>query len=166
MSFYSDSEAEKTILRLNGREFEGAALVAQPARGDSYHFYQRDDKDFIRGRYEALVEALHGSCPIQVHELAALEEAHRTVYVGNLRENIDTPDVLERAFQRYGTITDIKIVRGSDLNTGRPRGYAFVVFSNVSSALWVLHEMQRNYRDRQHCEGREGCSRYVVQPAK
>ena len=56
---------------------------------------------------------------------------HHTVklYVGNISSTITEAD-LQRIFEEFGTVTEIKVV--TDRQTGQPRGFAFVTMSNDS----------------------------------
>ncbi len=49
------------------------------------------------------------------------------LYIGNMSFKTGEPE-LRAAFAPFGTITDIYIA--NDRETGRPRGFAFVTFSN------------------------------------
>lgn len=49
------------------------------------------------------------------------------LYVGNLPYSA-TEDEIRTLFENYGSITDLHIP--TDRETGRPRGFAFVTFSN------------------------------------
>ena len=61
------------------------------------------------------------------------------LYVGNL--SFDTSeDELRTAFEQFGTITDVKIMRDHD--TDRSRGFGFIAMSNASegeAAINGLH---------------------------
>lgn len=53
------------------------------------------------------------------------------IYVGNLSYNATEED-LRSAFSRYGTVSDVRVIR--DKATGRPRGFAFVTMENRTEA--------------------------------
>lgn len=47
----------------------------------------------------------------------------KNLYVGNLPFNT-TPEMLQQAFEQYGTVSRVQII--SDRETGRSRGFGFV----------------------------------------
>ncbi|QQY07835.1 MAG: RNA-binding protein [Candidatus Xiphinematobacter sp.] len=54
---------------------------------------------------------------------------NKRLYVGNL--SYDTSeDKLRAAFEKFGTVTDVKIMQ--DRNTSQPRGFGFVTMSTQS----------------------------------
>ncbi|MGB0360309.1 MAG: RNA recognition motif domain-containing protein [Endozoicomonas sp.] len=55
----------------------------------------------------------------------------RTLYIGNLAYTA-VEDDLEQAFESFGVIEDIKLMR--DHITGRSRGFAFITFEHASQA--------------------------------
>ena len=55
----------------------------------------------------------------------------RTLYIGNLTYTAVEED-LELAFESFGEIEDIKLMR--DRETGRSRGFAFITFEKESEA--------------------------------
>ena len=55
----------------------------------------------------------------------------RTLYIGNLAYTAVEED-LEQAFEQFGVIEDIKLMR--DQETGRSRGFAFVTFGSEDEA--------------------------------
>ena len=55
----------------------------------------------------------------------------RTLYIGNLAYTAVEED-LEQAFETFGLIEDIKLMR--DRETGRSRGFAFITFEKQSEA--------------------------------
>jgi RNA recognition motif-containing protein len=60
------------------------------------------------------------------------------LYVGNL--SFKTTDAeLRQAFSQFGNVTDIYVA--SDRMTGRPRGFAFVTFSNDSESKLAIEKM-------------------------
>jgi RNA recognition motif-containing protein len=68
--------------------------------------------------------------------LSSLKRRHHgnmtnRLYVRNLAVHT-TQDVLERAFSRWGEVLDAKII--SDRETGRQRGFAFVVMATREAA--------------------------------
>ncbi|HWL16040.1 MAG TPA: RNA-binding protein [Opitutus sp.] len=60
------------------------------------------------------------------------------LYVGNLSFKTTEAD-LRDTFGRYGQITDIHVA--SDRETGRPRGFAFVTFSNDTESRLAVEKM-------------------------
>jgi cold-inducible RNA-binding protein len=60
------------------------------------------------------------------------------LYVGNL--SFDTSEAgLREAFEQFGQITDVYVA--SDRETGRPRGFAFVTFSNEQESAAAVEKM-------------------------
>ena len=55
----------------------------------------------------------------------------RTLYIGNLAYTAVEED-LEQAFESFGEIEDIKLMR--DRETGRSRGFAFITFEKESES--------------------------------
>ncbi|MBO9496867.1 RNA-binding protein [Thalassotalea sp. G20_0] len=55
----------------------------------------------------------------------------RTLYIGNLAYTAVEED-LEQAFESFGVIEDIKLMR--DRETGRSRGFAFITFEKETEA--------------------------------
>jgi cold-inducible RNA-binding protein len=60
------------------------------------------------------------------------------LYVGNMSFKT-TEAELRTAFSQFGTVTDIYIA--SDRETGRPRGFAFVTFSNDTESKLAIEKM-------------------------
>ena len=60
------------------------------------------------------------------------------LYIGNLSFNT-TEDSLRTAFGPYGDITDVYVAM--DRETGRPRGFAFITFSNAEEAAAAIAKM-------------------------
>lgn len=56
----------------------------------------------------------------------------RTLYIGNLAYTAVEED-LELAFESFGVIEDIKLMR--DPETDRPRGFAFITFETEEAAI-------------------------------
>ncbi len=68
----------------------------------------------------------------------------KKLYVGNL--SWDTTDRgLQQAFERFGALTEVKIV--TDRDTGRSRGFGFVTFSNEEDARSAQAEMDGTQLD-------------------
>jgi len=55
----------------------------------------------------------------------------KNIFVGNLSFGT-TEDTLRAAFEPYGSVDNVNIIR--DRDTGQPRGFAFVEMSNDSEA--------------------------------
>lgn len=55
----------------------------------------------------------------------------KNIFVGNLSFGT-TEDTLRTAFEPYGSVDNVNIIR--DRDTGQPRGFAFVEMSNDSEA--------------------------------
>jgi RNA recognition motif-containing protein len=62
----------------------------------------------------------------------------KNIYVGNLSYNA-TEDDLRRAFEAFGTVSSVSIVR--DRETGRSRGFAFVEMPNDGEAGVAIEKM-------------------------
>jgi RNA recognition motif-containing protein len=60
------------------------------------------------------------------------------LYVGNLAYHT-TEDVLKNAFAQFGDVAEVKLVL--DRETGRSRGFAFVVMSTPQGAQKAMDEM-------------------------
>ena len=60
------------------------------------------------------------------------------LFVGSLSWNTDDHG-LQAAFERFGEITDAKVI--SDRDTGRSRGFGFVTFADASAAAQAVQEM-------------------------
>lgn len=60
------------------------------------------------------------------------------LYIGNI--SFKTTDaILRDTFARYGSVTDVYMA--TDRETGRPRGFAFVTFSNDTEAKLAVEKM-------------------------
>src|SRR6185312_3911492 len=60
------------------------------------------------------------------------------LYVGNLSFKT-TEDDLRQAFGQFGSVTDVYVA--NDRETGRPRGFAFVTFSNETESKLATEKM-------------------------
>src|SRR5215212_2002318 len=60
------------------------------------------------------------------------------LYVGNMSFKTTEAD-LRDAFGQFGAVTDVYIA--NDRETGRPRGFAFVTFSNDTESKLAVEEM-------------------------
>src|SRR3954467_12957876 len=82
--------------------------------------------------------------PIPGNTLAAGEEyenyhpMNSKLYVGNMSFKTSEAD-LRDAFGQFGSITDVYIA--NDRETGRPRGFAFVTFSNDTESKLAMEKM-------------------------
>lgn len=62
----------------------------------------------------------------------------KKLFVGGL--SWDTDDMgLRRAFERFGEVTDAKVI--SDRDTGRSRGFGFVSFTDGEAGATAISEM-------------------------
>src|SRR5579871_1572553 len=66
----------------------------------------------------------------------------KNIFVGNLSFGT-TEDTLRSAFESYGTVDNVNIIR--DRETGQPRGFAFVEMSNDAEANTAINAL--NGRD-------------------
>jgi len=62
----------------------------------------------------------------------------KKLFVGGLSWNT-TDDGLRQAFERFGEVTDAKVI--TDRDTGRSRGFGFVSFSDDQAASTAINEM-------------------------
>lgn len=62
----------------------------------------------------------------------------KKLFVGGLSWNT-TDESLRLAFERFGTVTDSKVI--TDRDTGRSRGFGFVTFENASDADLAASEL-------------------------
>lgn len=60
------------------------------------------------------------------------------LYIGNLSFNT-TEDSLRSTFGEFGDITDVYVAM--DRETGRPRGFAFITFSNSDESSAAISAM-------------------------
>ncbi len=64
--------------------------------------------------------------------------ANNKLFVGGLSWNTSEADLRE-AFEKYGEVTEASVI--TDRDTGRSRGFGFVVFSDREAALKATAEM-------------------------
>ncbi|KAJ1691289.1 hypothetical protein LUZ63_015444 [Rhynchospora breviuscula] len=81
----------------------------------------------------------------QVRQAADVDPAHRKVFVHGLGWDTTT-EVLTAAFSGFGEIEDLKVVM--DKNTGKCKGYGFVLFRRRSGAKNALKEPQKKIGNR------------------
>ena len=62
----------------------------------------------------------------------------KNIFVGNLSFGT-TEDSLRSAFEPYGSVDNVNIIR--DRDTGQPRGFAFVEMSNDSEANTAINAL-------------------------
>ncbi len=62
----------------------------------------------------------------------------KKLFVGGLSWNT-TDDGLRQAFERFGDVTDAKVI--TDRDTGRSRGFGFVSFADDQAATSAINEM-------------------------
>ena len=62
----------------------------------------------------------------------------KKLFVGGLSWNT-TDDGLRQAFERFGEVTDAKVI--TDRDTGRSRGFGFVSFADDQAATTAINEM-------------------------
>jgi cold-inducible RNA-binding protein len=68
----------------------------------------------------------------------------KKLYVGNLSWST-TDEGLRSAFERFGEVTDAKVI--TDRETGRSRGFGFVTFSQAEQALAAVSGMDGTQLD-------------------
>lgn len=83
----------------------------------------------LTGIVVTLLFLLALSAPVDAQEEGngAQPKGSITIYVGNLNYNV-MEDELRAAFETYGEVASVRIVR--DAYTGQPRGFAYVVMTN------------------------------------
>lgn len=62
----------------------------------------------------------------------------KRLFVGGLSWNT-TDDGLRQAFERFGEVTDAKVI--TDRDTGRSRGFGFVTLADDQAAATAINEM-------------------------
>ncbi|MFQ5514089.1 MAG: RNA recognition motif domain-containing protein [Myxococcota bacterium] len=62
----------------------------------------------------------------------------KKLYVGNLPFNTTEPELRE-LFEAHGTLESVNVI--TDRETGRPRGFAFVEFTEASSAQAAMQAL-------------------------
>ena len=79
------------------------------------------------------------------------------IYVGNLHYDVQDED-LKEVFTEYGEVESVKII--TDRNTGRSKGFGFVVMDNDSAgrALEELNGVELMGRELKVSEARERSS--------
>ena len=70
----------------------------------------------------------------------------KKVFVGGISWNTDD-EGLRRAFERFGAVTEAKVI--TDRDTGRSRGFGFITFEDDEAASSAISEM-----DGQDLDGR------------
>jgi cold-inducible RNA-binding protein len=68
----------------------------------------------------------------------------KKLYVGNLSWST-TDEGLRGAFERFGEVTDAKVI--TDRDTGRSRGFGFVTFAQPEHAVAAVSEMDGSQLD-------------------
>lgn len=66
------------------------------------------------------------------------KEATANLFVGNLSFNLDE-EWLSREFEKYGELSGVRII--TDRDSGRPKGYGYVEFTETENAVKALEEM-------------------------
>ena len=66
------------------------------------------------------------------------------LYVGNLTFNTTEND-LQDAFERFGTVSDVKIIQ--DIATGRSRGFGFVTMGSATEGQAAISGLHGNDLD-------------------
>lgn len=87
----------------------------------------------------------HRSVLDQVRQAADVDPAQRKVFVHGLGWDT-TNEVLTASFSSFGEIEDLKVVM--DKNTGKCKGYGFVLFRRRSGAKNALKEPQKKIGNR------------------
>jgi RNA recognition motif-containing protein len=67
-----------------------------------------------------------------------LEIMSKKLFVGSLSWGVDDHG-LRQAFERFGEVTDAKVI--TDRDTGRSRGFGFVTFADASAADQAMEQM-------------------------
>ncbi|GJN06240.1 hypothetical protein PR202_ga23948 [Eleusine coracana subsp. coracana] len=80
-----------------------------------------------------------------IHRAADSDPAQRKIFVHGLGWDV-TADTLTEAFSPYGEIEDLRVV--TDRNTGKCKGYGFILFRRRSGARAALQEPQKKIGNR------------------
>ncbi|RLN23656.1 UBP1-associated protein 2A-like [Panicum miliaceum] len=87
----------------------------------------------------------HGDVLSAVRRVADADPAQRKIFVHGLGWDATT-DTLTEAFGPYGEIEDLRVV--TDRNTGKCKGYGFILFRHRSGARAALREPQKKIGNR------------------
>ncbi|XP_062208016.1 RNA-binding protein P-like [Phragmites australis] len=87
----------------------------------------------------------HGDVLDAVRRVADADPAQRKIFVHGLGWDA-TADTLTEAFSPYGEIEDLRVV--TDRNTGKCKGYGFILFRHRSGARAALREPQKKIGNR------------------
>lgn len=87
----------------------------------------------------------HGDVLTTIRRVADADPAQRKIFVHGLGWDTTT-DTLTEAFGPYGEIEDLKVV--TDRNTGKCKGYGFILFRHRSGARAALREPQKKIGNR------------------
>ena len=68
----------------------------------------------------------------------------KKLFIGGLSWDT-TDETLREAFEKFGEITDAKVI--TDRDTGRSRGFAFVTFSQDAAAVAAIGQMDGSMLD-------------------
>ncbi len=89
----------------------------------------------VRGRSDLLWELLVGS---RTGRVKSERDMSKKLFVGSLAWAVDDHG-LRAAFERFGEVTDAKVITERD--TGRSRGFGFVTFADAADADRAMEEM-------------------------
>ncbi|KAG6411372.1 hypothetical protein SASPL_129453 [Salvia splendens] len=116
---------------------------------------QGEDEDFEEEPLEKLLEPFskdqltllikealekHPDLSEIVHRMADSDPAHCKIFVHGLGWDANA-ETITSVFGKYGEIEDCKVVR--DKNTGKSKGYGFILFKNRDGARRALKEPQK-----------------------
>ncbi|KAL6626442.1 hypothetical protein ACP70R_030168 [Stipagrostis hirtigluma subsp. patula] len=87
----------------------------------------------------------HGDVLESVRRVADADPAQRKIFVHGLGWDA-TADTLTEAFGPYGEIEDLRVV--TDRNTGKCKGYGFILYRHRSGARAALREPQKKIGNR------------------
>jgi nucleolin len=108
---------------MNEKDIDGRVIHVELARPKADRSIDR-----VRG----------GRRPAQSSEQASssIENDTRIIYIGNLSVSV-SKDYLEKEFSRFGEVTDCLL----PLRNGKPKGFAFVTYSQPKNAVVAIAEM-------------------------
>ncbi|XP_047979625.1 UBP1-associated protein 2A-like [Salvia hispanica] len=92
--------------------------------------------------------AKHPDLASIVHAMADSDPAHCKIFVHGLGWDANA-DSITSVFSKYGEIEDCKVVR--DKNTGKSKGYGFILFKQRDGARRALKEPQKLIEGRMTC---------------
>lgn len=119
VNFEKPENAAKAVEEMNGKEVDGSTLFVGRAQKKNERRQMLEQQHLMmRKEREAKTQGVN-------------------LYIKHLDENIDD-DFLRSTFEKFGTITSVKVMRD---NKGNSRGFGFVCFSAPEEATKAMTEM-------------------------